>query len=183
MARMSWTRFAATVSAAVLAGWSVSASASDDYARSGPYVGIGALYAFEEFSGDAGHADSTWGYHLAGGYRFNEYFALEVTGEQYLNFDTSGGGVDVSMAAVSGKLYPFQGIVQPYLAAGAGWAWIDDDRGTKCNDFAARFAGGVEFYLARNWVLFTEVGYFLPTSTGSDYDVVPLSFGAQYRFF
>lgn len=180
---MSWTRFAATVSAAVLAGWATTASADEEYGRSGPYVALGATYAFEEFSGAANGADGTWGYHVAGGFRFNEYFALEVTGEQYIKFDAPGGNVDIGMGAVSGKLYPFSGIVQPYLAAGGGWAWIDDDRGAKSNGFAARFAGGVDFYVARNWVLFAEVGYFLPTTSGGDYDVVPLSFGVQYRFF
>ena len=181
---MSWTRFAATVSAAALAGWAVSASAADqEYGRSGPYLGAGALYAFETFSGSAKPADDSWGYHLTGGYRFNEYFALEATGQQYVSFDVSGGDTNVGLACVSGKLFPLHGVIQPYLAAGAGWAWIDDARGKSTDGIAVRFAGGVDFYVTRNWGVFTEVGYFLPTGSGSDYGVVPLSFGVLYRFF
>jgi len=181
---MSWTRFAAAVSAAVLAGWAASASAADEeFGRSGPYLGVGAVYAFEEFSGSAKSADGSWGYRLAGGYRFNEYFALEINGEQYVSFDVSGGDVDIALATLSAKFFPLHGIVQPYLATGAGWSWVDDDRGGSPNDFAARFAGGIDFYVARNWALFAEVAYFLPTSSSSHYDAVPLSFGVIYRFF
>jgi len=184
---MSWTRLAATVSAAILVGWAATASAADEeHGRSGPYVGIGATYAFEQFSGSAKDVDDSWGYHAAGGFRFNEYFALELTGEGYVDFkinDQDADQADVFAAMVSGKVYPFHGIVQPYAAVGAGWAWVDDDRGLSTNDFAVRFAGGIDFYVARNWGLFVEAGYFLPVGGAEDYAAVPISFGVLYRFF
>lgn len=180
---MAWTRWTAVAAVAVLTAWAVPAAADEEYGRSGPYVGLGATYAFEEFSSDAKSADNTWGYHFAAGYRFNEYFALEVGNEQYVNFDVRGGDVDIIAPNLSAKLFPLHGMVQPYLAAGAGWTWIDDDRGRSTNVFFARFAGGVDLYLSRNWVLFGEVGYFLPTGDGADYDAVPLTFGVMYRFF
>ena len=197
---MSWTRVAATVSAAVLAGWAVCASAADDeYGRSGPYFGVGATYAFENFSGDANDrsVDDSWGYNIRGGYRFNEYFALEIDWDHFVGFDGDGfegfgGDADIWMIGASGKLYPFSGIIQPYLSAGAGWCGIDDSRALDANHmdgydntgFAARFAAGLDVYVGRNWALFAEAGYFLPTGGRvGEYDAIPISFGVFYRFF
>ncbi|MFN2426543.1 MAG: outer membrane beta-barrel protein, partial [Candidatus Binatia bacterium] len=117
MAIMSWTRFAATVSAAILAGWAATASAADEeFGRSGPHVSFGALYAFENFSGSAKSADDSWGYHIAGGYRFNEYFALELTFDHFVGFDVPGGEANVVSPLLNAKFYPFHGIVQPYVS-------------------------------------------------------------------
>jgi hypothetical protein len=186
---MSWKRIATTLSAAVLVGWAGTASALDDeFGRSGPYISAGASYAFEQFDGNAGDPgpDDAWGYHLAGGFRFNEWFALEVTWEHFPAFDDSTGDVEAWMAGLNGKLYPLHGFIQPYLLAGAGWAAIDDTRAGSMRDssgIAARFAGGLEVYITRNFGGFAEVSYFLPTGGRSDYDLVPLSFGLFYRFF
>ncbi len=187
---MSWKRLVATLSAAAVLGWSGTASAVDEeFGRSGPYVAAGASYAFEAFSGNASDPapDDAWGYHLAAGYRFNEYFAIEATGEHFPSFDDSTGDVEIWMAALNGKLYPFHYFVQPYLAAGAGWSGVNDTRRPSNDDnnsgFAARFAGGVEVYLTRNWGGFVEASYYLPTGDSSNYDMVPLSFGVFFRFF
>jgi hypothetical protein len=189
--RMSWKRFATTISVVVVLGWSGTASALDDeYGRSGPYIGAGVGYAFQQFDGAAGSPspDDAWGYHLAGGFRFNEYFALEVSWEHFPEFQNSSGDVEVWMAAVNGKFYPLYGRVQPYLAAGAGWSGVDDARAStpvprETMAFAARFAGGLEVYITRNLGGFVEASYFLPTGDLSDFDMVPLSFGMFWRFF
>lgn len=186
---MSWTRFAATVSAALLAGWATCASATDDqYGRSGPYLGAGGLYAFENFSGAEGSPspDGAWGYELKGGYRFNEYFALEAAWEQYIGFDDSTGDTDIWMAGVNAKFFPLYGMIQPFVLAGAGWAGVDDNRAATTRDtngLGFRFGGGLDLYLTRNWALTAEVGYILQISGRSDYGVIPLSFGVLYRFY
>jgi hypothetical protein len=191
---MSWKRFATTVSAAAIVtslAWTGTASAVDDeFGRSGPYLVAGASYAFENFDGIAGQSspDDAWGYHLAGGFRFNEWFALEISGEHYPGFDDSTGDVEIWVAALNGKFYPLHGFIQPYLAVGAGWSGVEDTRAgpseTNSMGFAARFAGGLEVYFHRNFGAFLEASYFLPTgSKREDFDMVPLSFGVFYRFF
>ncbi len=186
---MSWKRVASAVSVAVLAGWASSASAEDgEFGRSGPYVGAGALYAAETFSGnvDDGTQDGSWGYHLTAGYRFNEYFALEAFGEQFVQFEAATGDIDIWGVGLNGKFYPFSGILQPYVAVGGAWSGVNDDRPAQNRDstgIAFRFSGGLDVYLSRNWALFADIGYFLGTSGRADYGAVPISFGVQYRFF
>lgn len=184
---MSWKRLATTVSAAVLAGWAATASADEEFGRSGPYIGAGAVYAFETFSGnvDDGSQDGSWGYHLTAGYRFNEYFALEAFGEQFVEYEAASGEIGIWGVGLNGKFYPFSGRVQPYLAVGSAWSGVDDDRPAQDRDstgIAFRFSGGLDVYLSRNWALFADVGYFLGTSGRADYGTVPLSFGVLYRF-
>lgn len=186
---MSWTRFAATVSAAVLAGWATCATAADDeYGRSGPYLGVGGIYAFENFSGiaTATTPDGSWGYDLKGGYRFNEYFALELKWEQFVEFDDPAGGTDIWMIGFGGKFYPFHGIVQPFAGAALGWSSVDDSRAasrTESDGIGFRFDLGLDIYITRNWAFQTAVGYFLPTGGRTDYDAIPLTFGVLYRFY
>ncbi|MBI5504358.1 MAG: outer membrane beta-barrel protein, partial [Deltaproteobacteria bacterium] len=86
---MSLQRVAAVISAVVLAGWAVTASAGGEYGRSGPYVGAGGVYAIENIDAPAGisSVDDSWGYNIKGGYRFNQIFALEAKWEQWLGFD------------------------------------------------------------------------------------------------
>jgi hypothetical protein len=188
-ARMSWKRLATTVSTAALVALAGTASAKDDeFGRSGPYIAAGAAYAFELFDDNAGDPapDDSWGYHLAGGFRFNEWFALEVTWEHFPTFEGNGGDVDIWMIGANGKFYPLHGFIQPYILAGAGWSQADDERAASkdsAQGIAARFAGGLEVYATRNIGAFVETGYFLPTGDGADYDFLPISFGVFYRFF
>lgn len=183
---MSWTRFATTVSAALLAGWATCAVAADDeYGRSGPYLSASALYSFAEFDGNnTSEADGSWGYSLAGGYRFNEYFALEVDWEQMPAYDDGGGNADTWIIGVNGKLYPFHGIIQPFAVLGAGYTGVDDHAANKDSTNAGfRFGGGVDFYITRNWAITAEADYLMPVGGLSDYGQVPVSLGVTYRFY
>jgi hypothetical protein len=185
---MSWTRVAAAVSAAVLAGWAAVASAQDEFGRSGPYIGAGGVYAWENFSGSASATtpDDSWGYDIKGGYRFNPWFALEANWQQYVGFDDPAGDTDIWMAALNFKLFPLHGRIQPFASVGPGWSATNDDRAASSRDsngFAVRFDGGLDVYLARNWAFTMAAGYVLQTSGRSDYGVVPLSFGVIYRFY
>jgi opacity protein-like surface antigen len=182
---MSWTRFTVTLSAALLAGWTSCAHATDDeFGRSGPYLRGGGVYAFENFSGAAASPSGSWGYELAGGYRFNEYFALEVEWEQLLGFDDAAGDADFWMLGASGKFFPFHGIIQPFLLAGAGWASIDDNAAPRdSTGIGFRFGAGFDIYISRNWAFNVEAGYLLPIGSLGDYHSIPLSLGVTYRFY
>src|SRR4051794_9226674 len=115
---MLWTRFAATLSAAALVGFATCAIAADEeYGRSGPFLALGASYAFQEFHGKASKIsdpDDSWGYAIKGGYRFNEWFALELDWEHLVKFKDSAGDSELWDLGVNGKFYPFHGIIQPY---------------------------------------------------------------------
>ena len=49
-------------------------------------------------------------------------------------------------------------------------------------DFAARFGGGVDLYINRNFVVVVEGGYVLPTGNLDGMDHVLWSVGLNYRF-
>ncbi len=187
---MSYQRFAAVLSAAVLAGLAVTASAAGDYGRSGPYVAGGGVYVFENINEPdyLGSADNSWGYNLKGGYRFNQIFALEAEWEQWLSFDYSPAGhFDAWMFGVSGKAFFSDGPIQPYVLAGVGWMGGKDTARTPrqidTTDLGLRFGGGIDFYASRNWAITAEAGYVLGTAGLSDYDLIPVSLGVVYRFY
>ena len=104
---------AATISGVVLCGWATTASAVDrEYGRSGPYVAGSALYAFEDFSGTAGITtpDDSWGYDLTGGYRFNEWFALQINWLHMVGFEDSTGDTEMWLVSADAKFFPFHSI-------------------------------------------------------------------------
>jgi opacity protein-like surface antigen len=177
---------------------------SADYARLGPYVGLGLTYTIPTFSlgsvedltGIDLDTSSTLGFDARGGYRFHPNFAAELDVQYYSNFTIQALGVDlidVDGWSLSGNLkgYPLLGRFQPYGLFGLGVYQLHaslatpffDDASKTATDFALRFGGGMDFYINRNWVLTFEVSYvYPPTSALNDFSVVPLVFGAQYRF-
>lgn len=182
-----WMRRAAAAAVAVAIAAGGAQAADDQYGRSGPFLGIGVDYSFEDFSGGASSPapDDSWGYDIDAGYRFNEYFALQIGWQDFVSFDDGGDDVRFWMVGLDAKFYPFHGMVQPYLLAGAGYSDADDSRGGNDDGygFAGRFGAGFDFYLTRNWALNTEVGYVLPSGDAGDYASIPLSFGVLYRFY
>lgn len=187
---MSWTRFAATMTGAVLAGWTTCAMAADqEFGRSGPYLAGGGLYAFESFDGDATatNPDDSWGYDVKGGYRFNEYFAIEANWQHMVGFDDGDrGDVELWMIGANAKFFPLQGIFQPYALAGMGWSSVDDSRAESHTDSTGMgflFGGGLDVYVTRNWAFYFQASYLLQTGGRDEYDAVPLTFGVLYRFY
>jgi len=191
---MSLKRVAAGLSAAVLAGWAVTASADGEYGRSGPYVGAGGVYAIENIDAPPfwddikkvtveNGVDNSWGYNVKAGYRFNQIFALEAEWEQWIDFDYHpGANFDGWMLSASGKAFFSDGPFQPFVLAGAGWMGGKDNV-RDVHELGFRFGGGLDFYVARNWALSAEAGYVLGTGDLSDYDSIPFSLGVLYRFF
>jgi opacity protein-like surface antigen len=152
------------------------------------YIGAGALYAIQNFHCDT---DDAWGYNIRGGYRFNNWVAIEGMFEHPVsNFDDAdvvdgfgrlNGDVEVWNITANGKFYPLQGMFQPYALIGAGYGEADlphDDNG----GFVARFGIGLDILFTDNFGMDTEVGYVLGTGSASDYDYIPISVGLFYNF-
>jgi hypothetical protein len=53
---------------------------------------------------------------------------------------------------------------------------------TSGDNFAARFGGGLDFYVDPNIVITLDSSYVLPTGDAEDLDHVTISLGIQYRF-
>jgi outer membrane protein OmpA-like peptidoglycan-associated protein len=153
------------------------------------------------------------------GYRFNSLLAAELD-YQYLHefnidrdqyrpregFENDPGiiaanpevDVDITVHSilVNGKVYPLQGIIQPYLLGGLGTVIGDSDSNQPSGGsevealFAGRIGGGIDYYLTRNWVLNFDISYtittksFKPDGISEDMSLthVPISGGVIYRF-
>ena len=181
----------------------------EDHARSGWYVGLGAVYAFEDFDGDAAQLalpdppyaarfeprfDDSAGIHLLGGYRVTPHFALELGYEWLEGFDAKAAEpdleVDSHLITLDAKLFALTGRVQPFARAGVGVHLanieiVDGDfrkPWEESSGFAARFGIGVDYYLTRHWVVGVEGRYVLSTGDTKHFDYGGLMLGAQYRF-
>jgi len=204
-------QLAAIVAATAIAGLSVASAAQaggfrrfeedGDYARSGLYVGGGLVGGFTtrlegqltEIPGvDNVEVDPSVG--LAGrlGARITPHLALEAHYEWMEDFETSVDGIEIAETrtqALTGdvKGYLSTGRVQPYLSAGLGFLSAKSDDPVTAfqktdTDFAARFGGGVEFYVTENIGLSVDSSYVIPTGDVEDLDYVSVGAGVFFRF-
>jgi opacity protein-like surface antigen len=119
-----------------------SSSASDEYAYSGLYFGIGASYASEHFSLDTDNLrlagtfgsgvdpsyDDSAGVDVQVGYRLDEFFAVEFLYGFLEGFDSTVGfratEIDLHLITLNAKFFvpvPFlNSRLEPYLLAGVG---------------------------------------------------------------
>lgn len=56
----------------------------------------------------------------------------------------------------------------------------DGDSGE--SGFAARFGGGIDIYITRNFYGALDASYVLPTGDVDDFDMVSIGWGFGYRF-
>lgn len=165
-----------------------SASAQADYARSGPYLGLGGTYAFRwvpgDFDKDLGlgatvRTDNTGGLNARAGYRVNRWLAAELEYEWLDGFDSKitggNGGFTLTSHALTanGKLlYPGWGRFQPWMLVGVGLSIYDaQDRkglasgldGTSVG-FGARLGFGLDAYITQSWLVNLGVEAFLDTT-------------------
>jgi opacity protein-like surface antigen len=157
--------------------------------------------------GFSGHVDSEkpLGLGVRAGYRFHPRLAGEVQFQWFTNSEVDFTGhpvadpdikirkmkiVKIETLTLMGNVkgYALTGRIQPFVLAGGGLIHYDvEDKvglgeGSKGDDFAARFGGGVDLYFNRNIVLVLESSYVLPTGGASDLDQVQVSVGLNYRF-
>ena len=127
------------------------------------------------------------------GYRFHPRLAGEVQLQWFPKTDIEFADVKalkLETLTLTGNLkgYLLTGRIQPFLLVGAGLMHFDakDALGlglrAKGEGFAARFGGGVDVYLNRNFLLALDTSYVLPTGDVDGLDQVSFSLGLQYRF-
>lgn len=180
----------AVLAAGLLASSSVRADGADDgeeelaYSRAGGWVGLGGAYAQENFSG-VGSYDNSGSLLFRAGYRGLPNVAVEFLGEVLPEFQSDGasdGDVDGFAVTANLKLLLPLGPIEPYAALGLGILDIDSDERSREDDFAFRFAGGLDLYLTPHWVLYGEAAYMLPTGDVDDYDYATFGAGFLFRF-
>jgi len=165
-----------------------------DYSASGPYVGIGFGIGFENFDDDGMDLDidPAYGFDAWGGYRFHPNFAGEfqieyLNGFEVDNIDPFEVKAQLVTFTANAKGYLLTGRWQPFALVGVGMCWQeawDDFTGESVDEtaFAARFGGGIDFYLTESIALNVNSAYVLPTGDLDGGDYISLVVGAQFRF-
>lgn len=195
--------------------WAVLAAASaraadPEFARSGPYVGVGGTYAFnllessfDDVFGDEVDVDDTWGGNARVGYRAFSWLAAEVEYEYLDNFEVSADSIhlaDLRAQTITANvrfIVPIQRF-QPYLRLGAGatlFTLSDNDvPGLEVDhsSFAGRIGVGFDVYATRNIVLGLGADVVLTDAevkdpvfsgdTSSSLSYVAVQLGFDYRF-
>jgi opacity protein-like surface antigen len=177
-----------------------------DYSASGPYIGVGGLYAIEMFENKTTqegtalgrlHPGNSGGFQVNAGYRVIPNLALEARYEYYSEFDTdsprapSNSHINGYSVTANAKAFLLTGRWQPYVLVGLGYLSMEKDGivqqgGTK-NDsddggFAMRFGGGMEAYLTENISFGPEIAYVLPIAADNINNLDFLTVGAGLRF-
>jgi opacity protein-like surface antigen len=175
--------------------WTVGMARADgeEFARSGGFVGGGFLGALNE-TDFADLTGDSLGFEVRGGYRFHRHFAVEGQVTYTHNIGGDFGATEFNFETVTGtvnlKGYLLPGRVQPYALVGIGGTHahletevfdttVSED---STNAFTFRGGGGIDIYLAPSVHLYTEATYLLLTGDFDGDGMIPIVFGAQYRF-
>jgi opacity protein-like surface antigen len=162
-----------------------------DYARTGPYIGLGGLYAIELFDDNSvggARTDNSFGFEVHGGYRVTPHFGAEIRYEWFNEFDLDPGHIDAWAISINGKGYLLTGRIQPYGLVGLGLMHGDGSAGNfagaahPSNGFMMRFGGGLDAYITENIVIGPEFAYLLPTGSANDLDMLTIALGLTFRF-
>lgn len=174
------------------------AIAQDEYGRPGPYVQLAGSYAICDYSPSSGSLpdcsdsfDSSLGFNVRAGFRFNRFFSVEGQVEWLSGFDAENpsqfNGTDSagqpynftqiqseSVAyTINARFYPLEGRIQPYALAGLGGEnfWINTNYGKTdtMTSFIGRFGGGLDIYLTQNLALSGEFTYVVATEGKTTY--------------
>lgn len=177
---------------------------SNDPARPGPMLGLGVIYAHENFEGPSARNNAgakvsvdpsdTAGYNAHVGYRFNRWVAADLHVERYHKFDANDSVTDADVGringwalGINGKVYALPGRIQPYGLMGLNYLKMETTVSTfanrnKTDDGAAlRFGAGVDLYATSNFVLTTDISYMLGLSQVDGYDILTVGLGFLYR--
>jgi opacity protein-like surface antigen len=160
-----------------------------DYARSGAYLGVGGVFAFELFD-DSIDVDNSNGFHVRAGYRIIPNLAVEARYENYRNFETDPGPGHYEGWSVTGnaKGYILTGRWQPYALVGLGYlnmVYPGTNRAggaSPGDDFMMRFGIGMDANITEHIAIGPEVAYVLPFGDVDDLDMLTVSLGVQYKF-
>ena len=182
----------------VLASVPARARADDEFNRRGAFVGGGVSYGLSAFQGTAGRQDfgDSLGYNLHAGYRLYDFLAVEAVHEYFDDFGADlGADGDVHVRTFTGTanvklLLPLDRF-QPYLTGGIGFLFAERSGSAKrlgidSSDhgaaFIGRVAGGFDIFVHRNFSIYGEVAYTMPTGGLSDLYDVSVGSGLKYNF-
>ena len=175
--------------------------APGDWTPTGPYVGGGAVYGFQDFDldeaeDDAGvdlDADGNVGADLRVGYRFNPIVAVELQGQWFDSFDIHATGlpdseVDVWTVTLNGKFYAdlFRR-VKPYGLLGLGYMNGDLHGQSFLEDFddgdvVGRAGLGLDTYLSEKTIWYVEGVYVYPFDDLEGLNIFAVATGFQWSF-
>jgi len=180
--------FAAVLSGALaLVGTGVARADERSGPGQGVYVGIGGVYALEDFDYDSSRLgtasifgpdvkidfDDSTGVDLLLGWRFHRRLSLELTYEFLEGFDSTEGAPDSELDThhflLGLKLYGNRNLFEPYLLVGVGGLLVEEEvEGATLPDpfrtdlgFAMRFGGGLDFWLDEHFGVEVEVSYLI----------------------
>ncbi len=93
------------------------------------------------------------------GYRFNDMFRADITGDYSGKYDMGPGKYDAWTLLGNGYVdIPWGSTVTPYVGAGLGWGWLNGSNGLDDDDgFTFALMGGVAFNITERVAL--DVGY------------------------
>lgn len=157
-----------------------------DYAATGCYIGAGGSYAFELFdrTGSGSSVADSFGFFVTTGYRLHPNIAVEARYDHFVEFDLDPGQYDGWALTANAKGYMLTGRFQPYGLIGLGYIDIDakNTSGRAGDSAVMRFGLGMDAYITEHLSVGPEVAYVLPFGDASDFDMITLSLGANYRF-
>ncbi len=184
----------------------------EDFARAGPYVGVGGSYVTDTFESDLEDAldgvfpgvsvdiEESGGLNAVAGYRLLSFLAAELEYEWISEFDIALNGTKAatieahSLTANLKWIAPIQR-VQPYFLTGLGFthAKLEDKLGfglsKSTTDFAGRLGVGIDVYLTSHVLLTAGANAVLTTTDFSvaGQKIDPIFYvggqaGVQYRF-
>jgi hypothetical protein len=165
-------------------------AAGPDYNRIGPYVSAAVSYAVPAFQGILKNldVDNGWGFNVRGGYRLNEYFAIEGHYEYINDFPLDQGGPRIwfNTFTVNGKLILPLGRFQPFLYGGPGFQNVnaDFDQAGNYGDtyFAGRFGTGLDLYLTEQISILLDASYVIGPDDVFDLQYFSTAWGMKYAF-
>jgi len=158
------------------------------------YIGAGASAAIESFDSTPGvNVENAEAWDALLGYRMSPHFAVEAQGQlvQAFNVDSRqvsrDGSVENWSLTLGAKVFPFEGPIQPFLAAGFGLMDLrSSSRVTLLNedtkDWVTAIGGGVDFPLGDRFTLELAGRYYLPQDELEPFEYWSAGANVQYRF-
>jgi hypothetical protein len=169
------------------------------FSRPGFFIAGGLAWAPQMFDTrlDSTHGEGAYG---AIGYRFTEYFELEMRFDPVRGFDLAGqalngnpivGKVDGWSTTLNGRLFILTGKFQPYLAFGLGagslkasFSQDGDGNPAVIEEVSAYFrpSAGFDFYVSETLALTFDAAIQLPSGRFSSLTYATLGGGIKLRF-